>query len=150
MKTTQHTECYITMFFVFFPLSSSGSSHFLTFSFTGRKKLFYILLQVFHWWSNTPLNHVVQEATVVDLPLGWSVLLGFLQGPHHVTCCWSYKGVKVTTPGHPSLQPRLETRGNGWPHAWETYIYLLHRMPFSGDLGESGVTDLKWNKRPFI
>lgn len=70
-------------------------------------------------FSHTPLDHVVQEATVVDLPLGRSVLPGFLKSPHHVTCCWSYKGVEVTTPRDPSLQPGLKTHRDGRSHGWK-------------------------------
>lgn len=90
----------------------------------GRNKLVYnhVNISWFHCFSapsNTPLNHVVQEATVVDLPFRRPVLTGFLKGPHHVTCCWSYKGVEVTTPGDPSLQPALKSHRDGWSHGWE-------------------------------
>lgn len=79
----------------------------------------HVLTWVLFWRSNTPLNHVVQEAPVVDLPFGRSVLPGFLKGPHHVTRRWSHKGVQVPTPRDPSLQPGLKTHRDGWSHGWK-------------------------------
>lgn len=64
-----------------------------------------------------PLYHVVQEAAVVDLPLGGAVPAGLLEGPHHVTRCRCHKRVQVPTPWSPSLRPGLRWQRRGCLHA---------------------------------
>lgn len=64
-----------------------------------------------------PLYHVVQEAAVVDLPLGGAVPAGLLEGPHHVTRCRCHKRVQVPTPRSPSLRPGLRWQRRGCLHA---------------------------------
>lgn len=65
---------------------------------------------------HAPLNHVVQKAPVVDLPLGRPVLPGFLQGPHHVTCRRRDESVEVAAPRDAPIQAGLQIDREGRMH----------------------------------
>lgn len=68
---------------------------------------------------DAPLDHVVQEAPVVDLPLGRAVFPGLLQGPHHVTRRRRYKSVEVAAPRDAPIQAGFQVDGEGRMHGCE-------------------------------